>query len=92
MSNRKLEDAVRPVVVMEGRPLPPLTEDERSVLDVLEQERGNGPLSALGLTRWIRKNPGASRPDKGIVAAAERLWAGMLISKDIEDNYSCNER
>ena len=68
------------VVALEGRSLPPLSADERAVYDLLAQ--GNGPLSALGLTRWIRKTPDAKKADPKITAAAKKLWHGMLISAD----------
>lgn len=83
---RKLEDAVRTVVALEGTPLPPLTADERAVCDLLKEQRG-WHASPVGLTRWIRKNKDATKADKAIVAAAEKLWAGMLIGKDVDGNY-----
>ena len=83
---RKLEDAVRPVVALEGRPLPPLTADERAICDLLKDQKG-WHASAVGLTRWIRQNKDARKADAAIVEAAERLWAGMLIGKDVDGNY-----
>lgn len=86
MNRRKLEDSVSPVVALEGKPLPPLTADERAIYELLSQER-NWHASAVGLTRWIRKDKDARKADKGIAAAAEKLWAGMLIGKDVDGNY-----
>ena len=84
---RKLEDAVRPVVALEGRPLPPLTADERAICDLLTEQKG-WHASAVGLTRWIRQNKDARKADAAIVEAAERLWAGMLIGKDVDGTTS----
>ena len=86
MSKRKLEDGVRPFVALEGKPLPPLSDDERAILDLLSDQRG-WHASAVGLTRWIRQNKDALKADKAITEAAERLWVGMLISKDVDGNY-----
>lgn len=77
---------MRPAVALEGKPLPPLTADERAICDLLSEQRG-WHASAVGLTRWIRQDRDATRADKGIEAAAERLWAGMLIGKDVDGNY-----
>jgi hypothetical protein len=87
MSKKKLEASVEPFVALEGRPLPPLSPDERAICDLLREQKG-WHASPLGLTRWIRKNKGAMKADKAIAEAAERLWAGMLISKDVDGNYS----
>lgn len=87
---RKLEDAVRPVVALEGRPLPPLTADERAICNLLTEQKG-WHASAVGLTRWIRQNKDARKADAAIVEAAERLWAGMLIGKDVDGNYFCQD-
>lgn len=84
---RKLEDAVRPVVALEGKPQTPLSADERAIYDLLKEQRG-WHASTVGLTRWIRKDKDAKKADKAIEAAAERLWLGMLISKDMDGNYS----
>ena len=86
MSKRKLEHAVRPVVALEGKPLPPLSDDERSILDLLTEQRG-WHASAVGLTRWIRQDKDALKADKAITEAAERLWVGMRIAKDTDGNY-----
>ena len=86
MSKRKLEDGVQPFVAMAGKPLPPLSDDERAILDLLTEQRG-WHASAVGLTRWIRQDKDALKADKAITEAAERLWAGMLISKDVDGNY-----
>jgi len=75
------------IVALEGKPLPEWTADERAVYEVLSQR--NGPLSALGLSRWIRRNPDLTKPDKKIAAAANKLWKGMLIAQDEDGNYSC---
>ena len=83
---RRLEDAVRPVVAVGGKPLPPLTADERAICDLLKEQVG-WHASALGLTRWIRQNKDARKADPAIVEAAERLWVGMLIGKDVDGNY-----
>jgi len=83
---RKLEDAVRPVVALEGKPLPPLSADERDICDLLKEQRG-WHASAVGLTRWIRSDKDARKADEDIAAAAERLWAGCYIGKDIDGNY-----
>lgn len=87
MSKRKLEDAVKTVVALEGRPIPPLSADERAIYELLKEQR-EWHASAVGLTRWIRKNKDAMKADKDIAAAAERLWAGGLpIGKDEDGNY-----
>lgn len=86
MSKRKLESGVQPFVALEGKPLTPLTDDERAVLNLLSDQRG-WHASAVGLTRWIRQDKDARKADKVITAAAERLWAGMLIAKDTDGNY-----
>ena len=86
MSKRKLEGGVQPFVALEGKPLPPLSDDERAILDLLTEQRG-WHASAVGLTRWIRQDKDARRADKAIAAAAERLWAGMLIAQDTDGNY-----
>lgn len=86
MNRRKLEDAVKPVVALEGRQLPPLSADERAICDLLSEQR-EWHASAVGLTRWIRQDKDATKADKAIVEAAERLWAGMLIGKDVDGNY-----
>lgn len=83
---KKQKSGIDLALAMEGKPLPPLTADERAVYDLLHEQRG-WHASALGLTRWIRQEPDAVSADKRIVAAAERLWAGMLISKDVDNNY-----
>lgn len=87
---RKLEDAVRPVVALEGRPLPPLSADEKAICDLLKEQRA-WHASTVGLTRWIRKNKDAKKADKAIEAAAERLWICGYIAKDIDGNYSHKE-
>ena len=84
---RKLEDAVRPVVALEGKPQAPLSADEQAIYDLLREQRG-WHASTVGLTRWIRQDKDAKKADKAIEAAAERLWLGMLISKDMDGNYS----
>ena len=84
---RKLEDAVRPVVALEGRPLPPLSADERAICDLLKEQKG-WHASAVGLTRWIRQDKDARKADRAISEAAERLWLGGYIAKDIDGNYS----
>lgn len=84
---RKLEDAVRPVVALEGRPLPPLSADERAICDLLKEQKG-WHASAVGLTRWIRQDKDARKADRAIAEAAERLWVGGYIAKDIDGNYS----
>ena len=86
MGRKKLEDAVKPIVAMEGRPLRPLSADERAICDLLSEQR-EWHASAVGLTRWIRQDKDARKADKAIVAAAESLWAGMLIGKDVDGNY-----
>lgn len=86
MNKRRLEDAVRPVVALEGKPLPPLSADERAIYDLLKEQAG-WHASAVGLTRWIRGDRDARKADPAIVKAAERLWAGMLIAKDVDGNY-----
>lgn len=83
---RKLEDAVRPVVALEGKPQAPLSADEQAIYDLLKEQRG-WHASTVGLTRWIRKDKDAKKADKAIEAAAERLWLGTLISKDMDGNY-----
>ena len=83
---RKLEDAVRPVVALEGNPLPPLSADERAICDLLAEQRG-WHASAVGLTRWLRQDKDATKADKDIAAAAERLWERFLIGKDVDGNF-----
>jgi hypothetical protein len=83
---RKLEDAVRPVVALEGKPLPPWSADERAILKLLSEQR-EWHASPVGLTRWIRQNKDATRADKAIAEAAEKLWLSGLINKDIDGNY-----
>lgn len=83
---RRLDEAVRPVVALDGKPLPPLPDDERAICDLLKEQKG-WHASAVGLTRWIRQDRDARKADKAIAAAAERLWTGMLIGKDIDGNY-----
>ena len=73
------------IVALEGRPLPEWTPEEKAVYQILSQT--NGPLSALGLSRWILNNPDLSKPDKKIAAAAEKLWKGMMIAQDTDGNY-----
>jgi|688.fasta_scaffold663136_3 hypothetical protein len=86
MDKQKLEDAVKTVVALEGRPLPLLSADERAICDLLSEQR-EWHASAVGLTRWIRKDKDARKADRAIAEAAERLWAGMLIGKDTDGNY-----
>ena len=83
---RRLDEAVRPVVALEGTPLPPLSDDERAICNLLKEQAG-WHASAVGLTRWIRRDKDARKADKVIVEAAERLWTGMLIGKDVDGNY-----
>ena len=73
-------------VALEGRPLPPLSKEERAVYEVLVENKGRA-MSALGLTRWIKKNPDATKADKKIAAAAQKLWLGMLIVKYEDGTY-----
>jgi hypothetical protein len=84
--SKKIKASVEPFVALEGRPLPPLSPDEQAICDLLREQRG-WHASAVGLTRWIRKNKDATKPDKELAEAAERLWAGMLIGKDVDGNY-----
>lgn len=90
MNKRRLEDAVRPVVALEGTPLPPLSADERAICDLLKEQRG-WHASAVGLTRWIRGDKDAMKADPAIAKAAERLWDGFYIGKDVDGNYFCKE-
>ena len=83
---RRKKAGIYLTIALEGKPLPPLTADERAIYDLLREQRG-WHASAIGLTRWIRKRPDAARADRKIAAAAERLSAGMLIHKDVDDNY-----
>ena len=78
-------------VAMEGKPLPPMSEDEKAVYAVLSEQKrlGHGPLSSLGLSRWVRKKPELMQADEKIAAAAHRLWCGMMIAQDEDGNYSC---
>jgi hypothetical protein len=77
------------IVAIEGNPLPEWTADEKAVYSLLLslKKEGSSGLSSLGLSRWIRKDPSLAKPDKKIAAAAERLWAGMMIAKDDEGTY-----
>lgn len=86
MNRQKMEGVVQPFIALEGKPLRPMTEDERAICNLLAEQK-EWHASALGLTRWIRQDKDAEKPDKKIVAAAERLWAGMLIGKDEDGNY-----
>lgn len=77
------------IVALEGRPLPEWTPEEKAVYETLSQ--ANGWLSALGLSRWIMKNPDLTKPDKKIAAAADKLWKGMMILQDTDGNYSLSD-
>ena len=84
--NAGMKNNIKTVVALEGRPLPPLSQEERSVYAVLSENKGRA-LSPLGLTRWIKKKPDAAKADKKIAAAAQKLWQGTLISQDEDGNY-----
>lgn len=73
------------IVALEGKSLPPWSEEEKAIHAILSQ--GHGPLSALGLTRWIKQTPDIAKADKKIAAAAKKLAAGMLIFEDEDGNY-----
>lgn len=75
-------------IALEGQHLPEWSADEKAVYEVLKQQGGHS-LSALGLSRWIRKNPNLTKPDKKIAAAARKLAAGMVIAEDVDGNYCC---
>lgn len=74
------------LVVIEGRRHPDWSDDEKAVCKVLKENYPHS-LSALGLSRWIRKNPDLKKADKKIVAAAKKLAAGMVIAEDVDGNY-----
>lgn len=77
------------IVALKGKPVRPLTKEERAVYDVLlecKKDSGGG-YSALGLTRRIKNNRKLAKADKKIAAAAESLWVGMYISKYENDTY-----
>jgi hypothetical protein len=76
------------IVALEGIPQRPWSSVEKAVYETLKESGGS--LSAVGLSRWIKKNPDILKADKKIVAAAECLWAGGHICKDVDDNYSIN--
>lgn len=77
---------MKPFVALEGRPLPPLSKEERAVYEVLSENKGR-PMSVVGLTRWIKKNPDATKADKKIAAAAQKLSHGMLICEYKDGTY-----
>jgi hypothetical protein len=65
-------------IALSGKPVRPLTKEERAVYDVLleRKKEGGGPMSAVGLSRWIKKNPDLMKADKAIAKAADSLWHG----------------
>jgi hypothetical protein len=77
------------VVALEGRRQPEWTPEQKAVYAVVLSLRDEGGrISALGLSRWILKNPDLTVADAKIAAAAEWLWHGMLLMKDEDDAYS----
>lgn len=73
------------IVAIEGKQIR-YTALESAILEVLGQ--ATCPLSALGLSRWVKKNPDLMKADKNVLAAVEKLWAGMLVTKYEDNTYS----
>jgi hypothetical protein len=76
------------IVALQGVPQRDWSKDERAVYDTLKES--GGTLSAVGLSRWIKKNSDIVKADAKIFAAAESLWNAGYIFKDVDDNYSIN--
>lgn len=73
------------IVALEGKPVH-CSDMEKAVLEVLKQ--ASCPLSAVGLSRWVKKNPDLMKADKEVLAAVEKLWKGMLVTKYEDNTYS----
>ena len=73
------------IVALEGKQIR-YSAMEKAILEVLGQ--AGGPLSAVGLSRWVKKNPDLMKADKDVLAAVEKLSAGMLVTKYEDNTYS----
>jgi hypothetical protein len=73
------------IVALEGKQIR-YSVMEKAILEALRQ--AGGPLSAVGLSRWVKKNPDLMKADKDVLAAVEKLWAGMLVTKYEDNTYS----